>query len=902
MSNLNERVQRQLEVDTMIKHLGDLKYDKNSKRLAEEQGYGETAAGKRFTNQAVKGFVEKFNSYVEKQLSQPATSSKVIKHLVVQGEEVEYKLDPANIGKIVIRSLLRSLVKPEDSRVTITGVSFDIGRSIEYAIKEVQLDMNHVKEKSKLMDMLRRQERLGDQNEVMRMVNKLSERVNLDHEDWNKVTRGSIGESLIRLFYKSRVYIPGVDEELYFNDLFVEHEEQIFRNGQRKTKKYVDISDVGTLWLIDNDEFIKDITLSFLPMVIEPQDWNMDHGGYYDQGIYDTYPLIKGYSRKKIKKLATKHKQGFDTLIKTINVLQKTPFKVNETVWNAINYVHTNEINLDRKGIPSYIGGWEKLIGKEKAEEFFAIKRLLVRGEDKRLTSESKKLLTDFIGTVIEGADLMSEKDLWKEWSNLRKSVIKHSRAETSKRILVENTLNDSQEFLGEDIYFCYNADYRGRIYPLAGQFSPQGSDISRGMLGFANGVTVDPVTDKDAIRQIAIVIANHFGEDKISLDDRELWTSFNTEAILECADDFENNRWWMEADKPFLFLQGCLEWKKFIDAKEAGETFVSTLPIGFDGSCNGIQHYSALFLDEVGATAVNLIDSEVPSDVYQEVADKALEIAKQSKGKASQLVVRVNEESEGKLFGRKVAKRSVMTLPYGVSKRSSNAYVYEEVDSLLRTIALSGSERKSIRSKMGGLIWEAILLVVEKPVTGKEYFQAVAQEMSEWNKGLLWVTPTGFPVTQNLKKRDVKPNRVRVTIDGETSVRDYPRYTSELDGGEQANAIAPNFVHSFDSAHLQFSTIAAAEEGMTNFLVIHDSFATDALKAGRFNAIIREQFVKMYSSIDYVSKFHNDCGMQLSEFDEDGDPISVIELATPREARGNFDINLVLESKYFFS
>ena len=59
MSNLNERVLRQLEVDTMIKYLGDLKHDKNSLRLAKEEGFGETAAGKRFTNQAVKGFVEK---------------------------------------------------------------------------------------------------------------------------------------------------------------------------------------------------------------------------------------------------------------------------------------------------------------------------------------------------------------------------------------------------------------------------------------------------------------------------------------------------------------------------------------------------------------------------------------------------------------------------------------------------------------------------------------------------------------------------------------------------------------------------------------------------------------------------------------------------------------------------
>ena len=590
MSKLNnERVLRQLEVDTMIKHLGDLKHDKNSLRLSKESGFGETAAGKRFANQAVKGFVEKFNSYVENH-NPKDTRNVIMKNLVTIGEDhVEYKLDPATIGKIIVRSLLRSLLRSGDSRITTTAVSFEIGGSLEFTIKEIQLDMHHAKEKGKLMDMLRRQEKLGDNEEVMRLVTELSDRVNLDHKSWSKNTQGSLGESLIRLFYMSKAYINGEDSGLLFGDLFVEHDESDRRSGKLKTKKTVDISDVGTLWLVDNDEFIKEITLSYLPMVIEPQDWTtVDHGGYFDQAIYDTYPLIKGYSRDKIKKLYAKYPQGFKTLMKTINILQKTPFRVNETIWNAVNYVHTNEINLDRKGIPQYIGGWEKEIGEEKSKEFFMLKRNLVRGEGNRLTAESKKLLTNFIGTVIEGAAAMNEKDLWKKWSNIRKAVINHSRAETSKSILVENTLNDSGKFLGEDIYFCYNADYRGRIYPLAGQFSPQGSDISRGMLEFANGVTVDPKYDEDAIRQIAIVIANNFGEDKISLDDREFWSHANTAAILECADDFENNRWWMEADKPFLFLQGCLEWKKYIDAKEAGETFVSTLPIGFDGSCNG--------------------------------------------------------------------------------------------------------------------------------------------------------------------------------------------------------------------------------------------------------------------------------------------------------------------------
>ena len=893
MGILEERVQRQLEVDQMIKSLGDDKHDKGTLRLAKDSGYGETVAGKRFINQAIRGFVEKFNEYIETQYALPATRSVVVSSLTFLDEEKEinYQLEPSTVGKIVVRSLLRSLIKPEDKRITVTGVAFDIGEAVEFAIKEVQLDQHHAKAKAQLMDMLSRQDRLGDKEEVQMMLNRLSERVNLEHKDFDKKTSGSLGQALLQLFYVSKVYIGGEDNGMLFSDLFVEHEESTFKSGSRSTKKSIDISDIGTEWLVENNDFVRDITLSYLPMVIEPQDWTVDHGGYYDQGIYDTYGLIKGYSRKKTARLYEDYPEGFDTLMKTINTIQKTPFRVNETVWDAVNWIHQNELNLERKGIPEYVSGYIKYLGEDKAEEFFGLKRMLIREEAGNLTKQSRQMLLDFVSTVVEGSEVLTEVDIWKEWATIRGMVIKHSRSESSKRILVDNTLADSKLFIGEDIYFCYNADYRGRIYPLAGQFSPQGSDISRGMLEFANAVTVDPKYDEDAIRQIRIVTANNWGEDKISLDDREMWTAFNTDWIVECALNFRENKEWMEADKPFLFLQSCLEIAKLVEAIENKSTFKSTMPIAFDGSCNGIQHYSALFLDPMGAKSVNLTKGEVPSDVYQIVANKALDIAKGSSSKIAKLAVELNEQTSGKLFGRKVAKRSVMTLPYGVSKRSSNAYVHETVDEVLRKIKLTGAEKKAIKKFMGDSIWQGILLVVEKPVTGKEYFQSVAQEMAIWDQGLLWFTPCGFPVTQQLKKRDVKSNLIRVTIEGVTVQRKYPRYLSEIDGGEQANAVAPNFVHSYDSAHLQLSINEGAAEGMTNFLVIHDSFSTDCLSAGRFNHIIREQFVNMYSANDWINHFHDTCEAVIEH-----------DLLTERQEIGDFDIQEVLESEYFFS
>ena len=77
----------------------------------------------------------------------------------------------------------------------------------------------------------------------------------------------------------------------------------------------------------------------------------------------------------------------------------------------------------------------------------------------------------------------------------------------------------------------------------------------------------------------------------------------------------------------------------------------------------------------------------------------------------------------------------------------------------------------------------------------------------------------------------------------------------------------------------------------MTNFLVIHDSFSTDCISAGRFNHIIREQFVNMYSANDWINHFHDTCEAVIDH-----------DLLVERQELGNFDINEVLESEYFFA
>ena len=215
MTDFQERLDRQEAVDNLIKLLGDNKYEKGTERTAKERGFGDTNAGKMFANQALKGFVEKLDDHI---FSQPVlTRSIIVKRLVIDRDEdsIEYTLDPMTIGRLVLRGMLRSMLRPQDRRITVTGVAFEIGDTVEHAIKEVMLDMDYRKKKAGKMDMLRRQGKLGDEAQIRLVMEQLAEEVEIDHINWSKKDKGSVGVALLELLYASNVYIDvsEVDDE-----------------------------------------------------------------------------------------------------------------------------------------------------------------------------------------------------------------------------------------------------------------------------------------------------------------------------------------------------------------------------------------------------------------------------------------------------------------------------------------------------------------------------------------------------------------------------------------------------------------------------------------------------------------------------------------------------------------
>src|SRR5690606_26728894 len=113
-----------------------------------------------------------------------------------------------------------------------------------------------------------------------------------------------------------------------------------------------------------------------------------------------------------------------------------------------------------------------------------------------------------------------------------------------------------------------------------------------------------------------------------------------------------------------------------------------------------------------------------------------------------------------------------------------------------------------------------------------------VAKSQPE-KKRIEWTTPLGLPVHQS--KFDVRTRRVETWFDGSVIRPRLREDTDKLDPRQMASSVPPSFVHSLDAAHMQLTVARAAEEGMTDFATVHDSFGVHACDVEQFSRIIRE-------------------------------------------------------------
>lgn len=96
----------------------------------------------------------------------------------------------------------------------------------------------------------------------------------------------------------------------------------------------------------------------------------------------------------------------------------------------------------------------------------------------------------------------------------------------------------------------------------------------------------------------------------------------------------------------------------------------------------------------------------------------------------------------------------------------------------------------------------------------------------------------------------------------------------AQVDVAKQSWALAANFVHSLDAAHLMLTVNRCFETGIDSFEPVHDSFATHACDIDLLNRILREEFVKMHSQPileRFIAELKAQCGFALPDLPPQG-------------------------------
>ena len=604
-------------------------------------------------------------------------------------------------------------------------------------------------------------------------------------------------------------------------------------------------------------DFVLDAAPFFLPCVEKPRDWvSVADGGWHTNEMRRSQP----FAIKANACWSELHDYDLSTPLAAINMLQNVRWQVNRRMLAVVKevsrYFDTEEIlNVAQPPEPPARPFW--------------------------LSEDMKK------------EDMTpQEYDAYREWRREVASWFSEQKIRNTKFGRFNNALRVAEKMAEyPEIYFVYFADFRGRLYCQTTGISPQGSDLQKALLRFAEG---KPLSTPDAVRWFKINGANKYGYDKASLDERAQWVDERDAIIRRCASDPITYREdWVNADCPLQYLAWCFEYKAWRDAPES---FVSHLPVGMDGSCNGLQNFSAMLRDEVGGRATNLTPGLRPSDIYQIVADVVAQMLRDCQNltvpeddgdpeTTKKIKYTENFNRFRRLWlehgiTRSLVKRSVMTKPYGSTRFSCADFIVGDYLKAGKAPEFAREDYHPAARFLSRFVWDAIGQVVVKADEAMDWLQRSATQVLKDNDHIRWVTPTGFPVIQRYAKEE--RTRIRTRLCGNALLH-IKRETEEADTGHHRNGIAPNMVHSLDASHMALVALTAGREGMA-LAMIHDDFGTHAADAQRFYTIIRETFVSMYENHDPLGDFADAYGLA----------------GVPQP--GRLDLRQVLQSPYFFS
>lgn len=844
------------------------RYKRNQQRAIESGEASATTSNRRLSKEFVEPLAEGVQAYLNHAREKGGRTAKAVPFLEC--------VPPMTLAFLTVKTILDCIPLNE----TLQAVAVKLGGRIEDQARFTKVEDVAPKYVDKVKETLKRlrSKSYRHKREVMAAAERhlTSQKtgpyaVDIDRwVDWSKSDHLYIGLTLIEIALTALTY----------------QGEPVFKMTRvsRREPYYLGLSAKVSEWCNEFDEFIGALSPEYSPCVVPPRPWKgPKDGGYYMPEIARTLPLAKVHNRQHLKRLTyDQMPEVYDAL----NALQNVAWEINTDILDIAQEIQTKDIAL----------------GMPQAEPF--------RPPEAPVRPELKGLK----GKELQDAMTEDEYKEFQEWKGEARRVYEAENARASKLMTSSRALSSARTFSRYPaIYFVYTLDSRSRVYCRSSQFGPQGGDIEKALVRFHDAKELG----ERGRYWLAVHGAGVWGEDKCSFDDRAAFIEGMEETIRDIAADPLTFREWANADKPWQFLAWALEWNEMLEHEDNGyasSTFRSRIPVAMDGSCSGIQHYSAMLRDRRGGEAVNLTDTDKPQDIYGKVAE-----AVQGKmrniidGGSFPAVKSMGEElDDAKVrqlcqawlstgVDRKLCKRPVMILPYGGTMLSTRAYIEERLHDL--------ESEEQARAKASGrmpnpvhpfgdrgsempmqdavavctkLVWDSIGEVVVAAREGMSFIQGIATKVAKQNKPIEWTTPTGFIVQQALYKMEQKRIWTQLLGGINPALREE---TDDIDVNRMKSSAAPNYVHSMDASHLIQSVNAFKAAGIDSIAVIHDSFGTHAGETDQLRDILLESFVDLYqNNVLETFKFEAEEQMQ-EEIDSEIPYIGTLSLEETRQS-----------------
>lgn len=648
--------------------------------------------------------------------------------------------------------------------------------------------------------------------------------------DWTNEERAAVGIKMIDIVLSS-------------TDLIVKRSERVKGKAKFQNQITIEPSDNCLEWINNFDHYAQLLNPDRSPCIIPPDPWTaFDQGGYYTPQLRRRTPLAKLKNKAQVKMFEDR---DIGSILKAVNTLQATPWAVNHDILDVLKQVWDKSLPI---GLPQ--------------SEPFPIPLSPVPKNLKKAEMNEK------------------QKEEFENWKSEARIVHTMNKERVSKCFQVIRVLRTATEYKDYDkFWFVYQCDFRGRIYATVSGLSPQGPDFAKALLRFADGAAL---TER-GLYWLRVHGANTYGEDKVSYASRVEWTLKHERQIQDTANDpLSNTDFWGNADKPWQFLAFCYEYNKYL---RHGLGVQTHLPIGLDGTCNGLQNFSAMLSDPIGGAAVNLVPSDKPRDIYATVAEVCTKKLEGNKDNLAGIWLDFARTQPGQLLPRGLAKRPVMTLPYGSTQQSCREYIYKYM-----VEDAPEAFPKELRFKLAvfltPILWESIGEVVVAARAAMNWIQRCAAIVAKENLPFQWETPIGFPVYQGRKK--VISKRVDTELAGRIKVR-LNVDSDRIDVQKQRLGAAPNFVHSMDACHLMMTLIKGSDMGITSFACIHDDFGTNAEDTDKLHTSIRWAFFELYSNNDV-----------LADLKATVEAYAAVELPNAPD-KGSLNLEEIKRSPYFF-